>query len=217
MVRTLLIYGFNGSPDSQYCQMLKKWLPSDKFDVRCYEYPQGDCRKSLASIESIIASEKIDLVIGISLGGFVTLALKTDRKRIVINPCMRPSVELPKLTPRPDHSNDSLPSKDMIESYKSLERQVNRKNLDNANVMGFFALDDELFGLKYLKGFVEKWGSATPIPGGHGGCEEAMPQVVECIIDFVSEGWSERFEVSWKKGRGRCCRSTYEGDGALPF
>lgn len=217
MVRTLLIYGFNGSPDSQYCQLLKRWLPSDKFDVRCYEYPQEDCEKSLAFIESTIASEKIDLVIGISLGGFITLALKTDRKRIVINPCMRPSVELPKLTPRPDHPNDRYPSRDMIESYKSLERQVNRKNLDNVNVMCFFALDDELFGLKYLEGFVKKRGSAIPIPGGHGGCEEAMPQVVECIIDFMSEGWSGRFEVPWKKEQGGCHQRSYDKDEILPF
>ncbi|MBR6980024.1 MAG: hypothetical protein IKH88_09350 [Prevotella sp.] len=99
--RILFIYGFGGSPDSTFCRLIREALPEDEYDVLCPEYPQEDVEKSISLLEDFIKQEHCDLVMGTSLGGFFTLCLSTSLPRVVINPCMKPSVELPKLKTRP--------------------------------------------------------------------------------------------------------------------
>ena len=71
------------------------------------EYPQENARcewKEFKNLKnSFCGDEKgITCVIGSSLGGFYALSCNTSVCKIVINPCMDPAVEIPKLTDVPD-------------------------------------------------------------------------------------------------------------------
>ncbi|MBO4698418.1 hypothetical protein J5690_02250 [bacterium] len=44
-----------------------------------------------------IKTNRIKYIIGHSLGGFYALCINADVKKIVINPCLKPHIELPKL------------------------------------------------------------------------------------------------------------------------
>ena len=185
--RILFIYGFGGSPDSTFCRLIREALPEDEYDVLCPEYPQEDVEKSISLLEDFIKQEHCDLVMGTSLGGFFTLCLSTSLPRVVINPCMKPSVELPKLKTRPDHPDDKLASKVMIDACRKHEDEVNLrlKNSSFKNI-GLFAENDELLGTKYKKDFETYYGDARSIPGGHHGNKEAIPAICQAIKDALS-------------------------------
>ena len=93
---------------------------------------------SLDTLEDYIEHNNIDLVIGSSLGAFYVLCIESDVKKIVINPCMFPSKELPKITELED---------DVLEDYKALESFLYKENfiLSIDNVLGLFGDHDELF------------------------------------------------------------------------
>ena len=175
--RVLFVYGYGGSPASPMCGLLRDLLPADRFEVVSYTYPQEDCAKAVAFLNAKLASEPFDLVVGTSLGAFVTLCLDTDRPRFVVNPCLSALTELPKLTPRPDHPDDVQPSPEMVETYRPFEERLLAANHESEDITGFFAENDELFGSKYLEPFKERFGAVVRIPGTHHGNRPGMRQV----------------------------------------
>lgn len=194
VTRVLFIYGYGGGTDSTFCRLLRESLPAKHYDVRCYIYSQEDCAAAVAELESIIRREEIELVVGTSLGGFLTLCLnyRLGVKRLVINPCMRPSVELPKLQPRPDHPEDKAPAPAMVATYAAYEEVVNTPGKhERENVYGAFAENDELLGTRYVNSFRHAYiprdsfsapaPVVTMIPGGHHGNPEAIPALVKLL------------------------------------
>ncbi len=198
MEKILFIYGYGGNTTSVLCELLRENLKSE-YDVRCYEYPQKDCARAKEYLEQIVKDEDIDIIVGASLGGFVTLALEIDKPKVVINPCMRPSVELPLLKPRPDHPDDVAPSAEMIATYAPYEDAVNAgKQHEHKNpVIGLFGQNDELFGTKYFKPFLDAYGDARLIPGTHHDNKKAIPTIVSVINfdcgSFIIDGKTKVF------------------------
>ena len=199
VTRVLFIYGYGGDTDSTFCRLLRESLPAKHYDVRCYTYPQEDCAASVAALEGIIRREKIELVVGTSLGGFLALCLnyRLGVKRLVINPCMRPSDELPKLQPRPNHPDDKAPAPAMIATYAAYEEAVNNPGKhERENVYGAFAENDELLGTRYVDTFrcayIPRDPHSAPapvvtmIPGGHHGNPEAIPALVK-LLDKIRD------------------------------
>jgi 5'(3')-deoxyribonucleotidase len=186
MKRILFIYGFGGSPSSTFCRLIREALPANEYEVLCPEYPQDDVEGSISFLEDYIEKEHCDLVMGTSLGGFFTLCLSTSLPRVVINPCMMPSVELPRLHPRSDHPDDKWASNELIEGCKKHEDDVNQrlKNESFKNI-GLFAEDDELLGTKYKKAFKTYYDDARSMPGGHHGNAEAIPAICQAIKDAL--------------------------------
>lgn len=186
MKKILFIYGFGGSPDSTFCRLIREALPANEYEVLCPENPQDDVEGSISFLENYLETEHCDLVMGTSLGGFFTLCLSTTLPRVVINPCMMPSEELPRLHPRPDHPGDKWASKELIEGCKKHEDVVNRrlKNKSFRNI-GPFGKDDELLGTKYKKDFKTYYDDVRSMPGGHHGNAEATPAICQAIRDAL--------------------------------
>lgn len=186
MTKILFVYGFGGSPESTFCHLIREALPASEYEVLCYDYPQEDIEATRELLTSIIEREGIDIVIGTSLGGFITLSLDTTLPRVVINPCMMPTVELPKLEPREGHPEDKKPSEEMLAGYKRYEDGVNHGFYNHSpKIIGLFAKNDELLGTKYKKPFKTYYDNARLIPGGHHGNPEAIPAVVQAIKDVM--------------------------------
>lgn len=187
MKTILFIYGYGGSPASNTCAMLREYLPKEDYKVLCFSYPQEDCAASVEFLNGKIVSEGVDLVIGSSLGGFIALCLDTDIPRIVLNPCMVPTVELPKLKPYPGHIGFGPPSEDVLETYRGFETGVNSGAFtSNSRVLGMFAENDELLGTQYYESFGKFCGEARLMPGGHHGNKEAIPVIVETVKSVLS-------------------------------
>lgn len=171
MRKLLYIHGYNGSPEGSSCRLFRKYMPQDEWQVIGMDYTENDCAVALQQIRETIESEGIDLVVGSSLGGFLTL-LTTGVKRIVINPCYSPSVELPKLGP---HNGLPAPSKELIATYAAFEPQLKTFSDEECNLItGYFAEEDELLGDRYQNVFIEDIHGFYDIPGGHHVCEEAV-------------------------------------------
>ena len=181
MKKVLFVYGYGGSPQSTMCQLFRKYLPKNDYEIVSFVYPQHDCAQAVEFLEHKIEREDIDLVLGTSLGGFITLALNTKVPKYVVNPCMRPTVELPKLTPRPDHPDDVQPSPELIATYEPFENQLFAKSHKEEPITGFFAENDELVGTRYVEEFAIKFGRTVMIPGSHFGNKAGVQAVVEAI------------------------------------
>ncbi|MCF0198955.1 MAG: hypothetical protein HUK02_06480 [Bacteroidaceae bacterium] len=184
MMKILFVYGYGGNTDSAFCRRIREALRpwSEYFEVLCYEYPQHNCAAAKAFLEDVIKRENVDVVVGTSLGAFITLALETDKRKVAINPCMRPTAELPLLKPRPDHPDDVAPSAEMIASYQPYEEKVNTGvGHGKKQVRGLFGEDDELFGTKHFETFRTAYGNAKLMPGGHHGNKDAIPAILSAI------------------------------------
>ncbi len=189
MKRILFVYGYGGSPDSTFCTLIREALPSNEFEVVSYEYPQQDCAAACDYLQQVLARESFDLVMGTSLGGFITLSLNTTLPKIVLNPCMLPSVELPLLKPRPDHPEDAAPSAEMIASYKPFEEHVFDPKYNRSRcVYGLFAKEDELLGTRYKQRFIDCYDIARDMPGGHHGNALAIPVIIKAVREILAPG-----------------------------
>lgn len=146
-------------------------MPADEWQVIGMDYDQNDCAVALQQIRETIGREGINLVAGSSLGGFLALLI-TGVRRIVINPCYSPSVELPKLGP---HNGLPAPSPEMVATYGRFEPLLKTfSEGERRLVAAYFAEEDELLGDRYQKVFREDVSDFSLIPGGHHVSEEAV-------------------------------------------
>ena len=136
--RLLYIYGYGGSATGSTVTMLKRLMP-EGYTIEAFTYTQADCAKAREEILAYVAEHEIDLVMGSSLGAFITLTL-TGVPRIAINPCWKPSVELPKIGATPE----------LVATYAPFEEAIEHPD-DPELVQAYFADADELLGDKYIE------------------------------------------------------------------
>lgn len=171
----LYVYGYGGSLLSSSVEKLRGALPEDKFNVMCWDYPQRDCKAAVRFLEHKVKKHHIDIVVGSSLGAFVTMCLRVNCRKILINPCLVPTVALPRLQPLP---GKPAPSPQLISSYAPYEAGI-FENLPEGSHC-FMAENDELFGTTYRLQ-MEAHLPVTTIPGGHRLSAEALPVIKEFL------------------------------------
>ena len=174
----LYVHGFNGSSCGGSFKKILEALP-DGYLLHSIDYDQSDCSVARRQIMDYIDTCHISLVIGSSLGGFITLTLG-GVPRFVINPCLKPSAELCKIT-TPDAEYQKListyiPYEDWMEKYSDYEERI--------LVKGFFATDDELLGTKYVGYFAKYYGNYEMISGGHHVSAEGARQLFAHIDEY---------------------------------
>ena len=140
-VRNILyIHGLNGSEHSSTCKNLRAILGD--CTVHAATFDLQDIVSTMSKISSLVRKHDIGLVVGSSLGGFYALLSDAAPFRIVINPCMRPSIEIPRLAPEMDAKT--------IVRLSSLERKFYTDALFDSgerarSTFGIFGTGDELF------------------------------------------------------------------------
>lgn len=161
--KILYIYGYgSNSHDSFTMKELKKVTDELGYELVSTDYSQEYPESwGLPKLDKFITDNNIKYVIGHSLGGFIALCLMSDVKKIVINPCMKPSVELQKL-------GDI--DKDTLSNYETLERWI--RNGDDTpwvsqleDVIGLFGDHDEL--IDYYDYFKAQYPLAYRINSDH--------------------------------------------------
>lgn len=151
-IKVLYIYGYGSNEHSETKDNLQEVL-GNHFEVVSLPYDQKNPKDSLKKINLYIKYGHIDVVIGSSLGGFYALK-QNQAPRIVINPCMFPSQELPKIGC----------SKKVADKYLEFE-SYDTDNYDRELTMGVFGSHDEL--INYQDFYMKHYGSYFTISAGH--------------------------------------------------
>lgn len=172
MLKVLYVHGYNGSPTGSSYTLFKNELDKSKYELHTIDYSPEDPEGAVTAIKKYVKEHKIGLVIGSSLGGFLTLFLY-GAMRIVINPCWNPAVELPLI-------GYTGPT-DVYE--RMLQELVKTTDEEEAELCcGCFALGDELLGAKYRDTFSRYFSRIYDIPGGHHVTHEAVDKIVREVI-----------------------------------
>lgn len=129
--RIVCIHGFKGKPENLTYRKLKRMIPDAEIIAEGYDLT--DVHTVFRRIEEL----KPDILAGNSLGGFYVLAYEGECKKIVVNPCLIPANDIPKL-------DDSIP-KETIFLWVDL---VKKLGTSMKNAFGIFSKDDELFQYK---------------------------------------------------------------------
>ena len=97
MIRILYVHGYNGKPNGESFQKLAKYaevadFDGEKVEMHSFDYDATEPFKAERELRKYYFENDIDLIIGSSLGGFIAACCEWAR-RIVVNPCWKPSVE----------------------------------------------------------------------------------------------------------------------------
>lgn len=178
----LYIHGYKSELGGQSFKLFEKYTKEvEDYDIVMHEidYKDYDPDSALRNIHDYVFDNNIDLIIGSSLGGFLTLNC-FDIPRIVINPCLKPSEELPKL----GYTGS-------VKKYETLERNVEHYRADNIERLlckGCFADDDEIFGTKFKSQFQKMRFKTYEIDGGHRVSEKSVKLIMIFIVpEFFKE------------------------------
>ena len=100
MIKALYVPDYKEYKYGSSFQRLAKYADAanfagEKVEMLSFDYDPEEPTKSIRELRLYYYAHDIDLIIGSSLGGFLAACCPWTR-RIVINPCWSPSVELPK-------------------------------------------------------------------------------------------------------------------------
>ena len=139
------------------------------------DYDPEEPTKSIRELRLYYYAHDIDLIIGSSLGGFLAACCPWTR-RIVINPCWSPSVELPKAG-----------YEGLTDDYAFREGNLGMYagSGDERLCIGCFARQDELLGHKYRPKFRKFYKETYDIPGGHCLSEAAAKKIMTEIAPML--------------------------------
>lgn len=139
MIRALYIHGYNGSGyTGKAINNMVRYYISD--DVRVFtEKFSKNPEIAIKQAKDIVDSCGIDCIIASSYGAFIALQIKNVSK-VLINPCLYPSVELPKIDANFSFVNECK----IIENSMNLERDKDKKD----KIYAIFSTNDELFSYK---------------------------------------------------------------------
>lgn len=143
----LYIHGFMGNPEGGTFKTLKKTLKN--WNIHSISFPDlhTDVKKTQRLISDYCKSKKIEMLIGASLGAFYVLQYKDTIDKLVINPCLYPSIEIPKLKDRAT-GNPIILSNKVLSDFREMEKYENIPEEQKKRTFGIFAKDDELFHFK---------------------------------------------------------------------
>ena len=169
-MKILYVHGYNGNPYGESYQNLKNAC-GDNHELHTIDYDASKPTEALEHIFNYIYNHKIDLVIGASLGGFLTMNLY-GVSRIVVNPCWNPAIELPKI----GYTGDTEVYENMFNDMCS-SLDFEEKHLCTA----VSALDDELLGQKYTPILRKYFHRHYLINGVH----RISPEMAKVIINDI--------------------------------
>lgn len=165
----LYIHGLGSSANSKTTKALKTYLGNNvNFFAETWDLTNPSIYKD---INKYVADNNIQLVIASSLGAFYAICITDSVAKILINPCMKPSVEIPKLT---DISHEQ------IEAFIKLEEKAYSRVDAEMRMCTFagFGNKDELFNYQAL--FRKTYGdNMIVVPGGHRLDNTSLFKVVE--------------------------------------
>lgn len=183
-MKLLYVHGYNGDPNGESYQNLKAAC-GDNHEILTIDYNPEFPKQAITDLFEFVKENNVDCVIGASLGGFLAMNLY-GISRIVVNPCWDPANELPQLGYTGDTS-----------VYKELLDNITNNTEEGDLCIGVFAVDDEVFGRKYVDEFKKHFKLQYDIDGGHDITETVAKDIIKYIIPKQEESVKD-FEKKFK-------------------
>ncbi len=179
--RVLYIHGLGSNKNSRTARSIKEYLKN--CNVYAETWDLLDVENTYKAISNYCTKKGIQFVIGSSLGGFYAMSIQDSVGKILINPCMMPDVEIPKLEQIDDKT---------IEAFRKLRKQT-ESNIDaemRASTFAGFGDNDELFNYQAHYKRLYDARNMTVVPGEHRLGQGSLYKVLE-----QGFGWFERFGI----------------------
>ena len=155
MKNILYIHGLNSDKNSYTFKTLKSGLKGYNWHTETFDLLNPSV--ATKQIDDIIKRKNITTIVASSLGAFYGLNVRDSLAKILINPCMKPSIEIPKLADNVD-----------VEVFDMMEETI-YSNIDGELRMCTYAVfgdRDELFD--YSEMFSRLYGkNFIKVKGGH--------------------------------------------------
>lgn len=170
-MKILYVHGYNGNPYGDSYTNLKTAC-ANNHELFTIDYDVTKPIDAIDSIHKFVRENDIELIIGTSLGGFLTMNV-SGVSRIVVNPCWDPFVELPKI-------GYNGPIDDYIFLFN---RFINSADFEEYHLCsGVFSYDDELLGLKYVDEFKKYFKQQFFIDGSHRINQQMAHKIINDIL-----------------------------------
>lgn len=174
--KILYIHGLGSDSKSSTGNYIKDLL-AEQYEVLI---PSWDLTSTpsdtVKSINKFIADNEITIIIASSLGAFFALNTQREIKKILLNPCLEPSVQIPKLT--------FLEESQLID-FQSLEKIWIDNAKNNQNIFGGFGDNDELFNYQDL--FRKRYGeNLIIVVGGHKLPNVSLEKVIKKGLSYFN-------------------------------
>ena len=181
--KALFIHGFHSDNTSTTGQRVSQILAELGYETIIPTLDLLDFEGTMSQIANLIETQKFDLIVGHSLGGFYAFLVRRDMTKILINPCLMPEVEIPKLL----FEGESV-CQELLQKWKTAREEKN--DFDDIEIhhstKGIFAKNDELFSYcDYMKKLGFRF--VYQIEGGHKPEKEALAPVIK---EALFTGWS---------------------------
>lgn len=181
-VKILYVHGYGGSQFGNSYNLLKKYS-GDKYEIVSIDYDVTNPKKTISDIIDIYMTCDIDYIIGSSLGGFLVMNC-IDIPRIILNPCLKPSEELPKI-------GYTGPIEDYVDLENTFESKIDIDDYDMC--ISCFGNNDELLGTKFKSFFDKKYKFVYDVESGHHMSDDAANKIMNEIIPQFETYTTEQF------------------------
>ena len=170
---------------------LEKEFPEEKGGIKKYfggmpaaevvteTFDLEDGQATIARIGRIVTEEGIQIIVASSLGAFHTLALDAAVPKILINPCMSPSLVMDNFMDSPNEALKQLCEEVENHTYARVDEYAKR------HTFAAFSTNDELFSFKELFDSLYDPANSLSIPGGKHHLD--YPQIALMLDTFVPQ------------------------------
>ena len=188
-MKIIYFHGFASSGATGTAQMLRAMLP--EVEVLSPDIPV-DPVEALPFLQTLVATEQPDLIIGTSMGGMYAQQMHGYRK-ICVNPAfnmsklskvLRPGVHK-FLNGRKDNAKDFRITKEIIQHFFMMEMQQFKgiTDFDRENTWGLFGIHDTLVNTYDL--FKKYYPNAIRFDGEHSLNEKALRSTVIPLVKQI--------------------------------
>ena len=188
-MKIIYFHGFASSGATGTAQMLRAMLP--EVEVLSPDIPV-DPVEALPFLQTLVATEQPDLIIGTSMGGMYAQQMHGYRK-ICVNPAfnmsklskvLRPGVHK-FLNGRKDNAKDFRITKEIIQHFFMMEMQQFKgiTDFDKENTWGLFGIHDTLVNTYDL--FKKYYPNAIRFDGEHSLNEKALRSTVIPLVKQI--------------------------------
>lgn len=183
----MYVHGLNSSGESETGKTIEKVLtakfPNFKINIIRPTFPKTG-PEAISLLKQEIKKNKINIVIGTSLGGFIALNAEGPF-RIVVNPAMHPSKLLTKLGEPQEVADTYVDIEEKL--YKSIDYET------KATTIGWFADNDKV--VKNGGEFKQKYGSRREFHGEHRMNEKVISDIiVRSVQEWITKSENGMFE-----------------------
>lgn len=172
-MKILYVHGYNGDPYGKSFNNLKDVCDQKGYEIISLTYDETKIEETISKIYTVFDEENVDCIIGASYGGFIVMNC-FDLPRIVVNPCLRPIDELPKIGISIDKIKDLEYYQKKITDYFDVD--------DFFMCIGVFCTEDEILGTKYKEIFGQSFATSKLIPGTHHITAESAKHIIDILV-----------------------------------